>query len=217
MRKLFVASLVSSVAFAGAAIAQTAVPATGTEPAMGAQEAPAAQDMMADEAGFIVYQEGSQLLGSGLMGADVRGATGESIGSVDDILLDRDGQIQAVVVGIGGFLGIGSHDVAIANDQLQFVLAQDAQTMAPDAAGSAVAPAAPLGTPPRDGMSPAGTTADTAAAPVDTTAPSGAMAPAASGEMAQGGYGWTGAGIDHIMVSYTREQLEAAPEFERAE
>jgi sporulation protein YlmC with PRC-barrel domain len=35
------------------------------------------------------------------------------IGDVNDILLDTDGRISAVIVGVGGFLGIGEKDVAV--------------------------------------------------------------------------------------------------------
>jgi len=36
------------------------------------------------------------------------------IGDVSDILFDKDGKIEAYVVSVGGFLGMGSKDVAIA-------------------------------------------------------------------------------------------------------
>jgi sporulation protein YlmC with PRC-barrel domain len=35
------------------------------------------------------------------------------IGSVDDLLIDQQGRITAVLVGVAGFLGIGEKDVAI--------------------------------------------------------------------------------------------------------
>lgn len=235
MKNLLLATMLTSVAFAGAAHAQTdpaAAPATTapatTEPATeGAMATDGAMTgAMANEGGFITYQEGSQMLASGLMGADVRGADGESIGSVDDLLLDTDGQIQAVIIGIGGFLGVGQRDVAIANDQLEFVMAQDAAAadgaMAP--AGTATTGTATTGT--------AATDTTTAGTSPATGATGGAMAPAepatgtgmaagtgadADARMENDGWGWSGAGIDHIMVNYTREQLENAPEFESAE
>ena len=164
MKNLLLATMLTTAAFAGSAYAQTdpATAPAATTPGAGSTEPTATGGAMgtegaeagaaANEGGFITYQEGSQLLASGLMGADVRGADGESIGTVDDLLLDTDGQIQAVVVGIGGFLGVGQRDVAIANDQLEFVLAEDAAAAdgaaAPEASGSATAPAAPAGTTP---------------------------------------------------------------------
>lgn len=232
MKKTIVA-LFATVCMTGAAFAQTA-PATTTSPA-----ATAAPMGMASEGGFVTYQQADQLLGSGLMNANVRGADNENIGTVSDLVLDRDGQIVAVVVGVGGFLGIGQKNVAIAEDQLNFVLAQDA------AAGTATGAMAPAG---GTAMAPAGGTAmapagGTAMAPTDTTAATGtATAPAATTPMASTGtaaapgaaatgtgmsgtvatgtdeaFGWSGAGIDHIQVAYTRQQLQDAPAFETAE
>ena len=45
----------------------------------------------------------------------------DDIGEINDILLNRDGTAQAVIVGVGGFLGIGERDIAITMDQLNFV------------------------------------------------------------------------------------------------
>ena len=42
------------------------------------------------------------------------GADNQKIGDVTDILFDKDGKIEAYVVSVGGFLGMGSKDVAIA-------------------------------------------------------------------------------------------------------
>lgn len=218
MKKLIIASLFSSVALAGAAHAQTTAPATGTTPPATQTEGAAAATV--DDGGFMTYQEGTQLLGSGLMGADVQGPDGESIGTVDDLVLDTDGQVQAVVVGVGGFLGIGTKDVAIMNDRLEFVLSQDAAAagetggaMAPATTGDPAAPAAPATT----GAMGATTTAPAGGATgtSPTAGTTGTMAPA--GGEATTSMGWSGAGIDHIRVEYTREQLEAAPEFESAE
>jgi sporulation protein YlmC with PRC-barrel domain len=35
------------------------------------------------------------------------------IGSVDDVLLDKQGKVSALIVGVGGFLGVGEKDVAV--------------------------------------------------------------------------------------------------------
>ena len=49
------------------------------------------------------------------------GADDKKIGDVSDILFDKDGKIEAYVVGVGGFLGIGSKDVALAPTAFQVV------------------------------------------------------------------------------------------------
>jgi sporulation protein YlmC with PRC-barrel domain len=45
----------------------------------------------------------------------------EDIGEINDIVMDRDGQVQAVLVDIGGFLGIGERTVALSMDALRLV------------------------------------------------------------------------------------------------
>src|SRR5215211_5861186 len=66
--------------------------------------------------------------GSKLMGIDVYGSDNQKIGDVDDVILDKQGKIQAIVVGIGGFLGIGEKDVAIPFEQVQWMSADEART-----------------------------------------------------------------------------------------
>lgn len=47
------------------------------------------------------------------------------IGYVKDIVLGASGQISAVILGIGGFLGAGEKNVAVAYSQIQWVIAND--------------------------------------------------------------------------------------------
>jgi sporulation protein YlmC with PRC-barrel domain len=55
----------------------------------------------------------THIMASDLRGTTIYGANDENIGEIDDIVLERDGRIAAVVVGVGGFLGIGEKSVAI--------------------------------------------------------------------------------------------------------
>ena len=55
-----------------------------------------------------------------VLGKKVRGPSGEDMGRVVDLLLDRDAQIQAVVIDFGGFLGVGSRKIAIDWRLVQF-------------------------------------------------------------------------------------------------
>ncbi len=41
------------------------------------------------------------------------------IGDVNDLLLDTNGRVQAVIVGVGGFLGVGEKDVAVPFESLE--------------------------------------------------------------------------------------------------
>ncbi len=50
---------------------------------------------------------------SALLGTKVRNANKESIGKIDDIYVDKDSKITDVVISVGGFLGVGSKDVAV--------------------------------------------------------------------------------------------------------
>jgi hypothetical protein len=61
-----------------------------------------------------------------LIGLTLRNGANESIGSIDDVLVDADGRVRQVIVGVGGFLGMGERKVAIAWDQLRFDRARDA-------------------------------------------------------------------------------------------
>ena len=45
----------------------------------------------------------------------------DDIGEVNDIILTRDGSVDSIIVGVGGFIGIGEKDVAIDMSQLKFV------------------------------------------------------------------------------------------------
>jgi sporulation protein YlmC with PRC-barrel domain len=58
---------------------------------------------------------------SKVVGLNVYNDKNESIGSINDLLMDKNGNIKAVVLGVGGFLGMGEHLVAIAFDKIKFV------------------------------------------------------------------------------------------------
>lgn len=45
----------------------------------------------------------------------------DDIGEINEIVLTRDGDVQSVIVGVGGFLGAGERDVAIDMSTLKFV------------------------------------------------------------------------------------------------
>jgi sporulation protein YlmC with PRC-barrel domain len=63
----------------------------------------------------------SQLTGDDLMGMRVFGAEGEEIGEVNDVIVDASGVVEAVVIDVGGFLGIGGHRVAVDFARTSFV------------------------------------------------------------------------------------------------
>jgi hypothetical protein len=67
----------------------------------------------------MTHQQPGQWLASKLIGTTVVGPNNESIGDVNDVLMERDGHAAAVIVGVGGFLGIGEKDVAISFNQIE--------------------------------------------------------------------------------------------------
>jgi PRC-barrel domain len=74
-----------------------------------------------DAAKFVAAQTADQLVMSKFKGTDVVGPNDESIGAVNDLLFDKSGKILGVMVGVGGFLGIGQKNVAMEMSAFQIV------------------------------------------------------------------------------------------------
>jgi sporulation protein YlmC with PRC-barrel domain len=66
------------------------------------------------KADIVMSQKPDQWLASNFKGTDVIGDDGKKIGDVSDVLFDKSGKIEAYVVSVGGFLGMGAKEVAIA-------------------------------------------------------------------------------------------------------
>ena len=58
---------------------------------------------------------------SKLIGLNVYNDQNEKLGDISEILLDKSGKVDGVVIGVGGFLGMGKHDIKIDMDKLKFV------------------------------------------------------------------------------------------------
>ena len=69
---------------------------------------------------FVKEQAINQWRASKLVGVKVVGNDQKKIGSIEDVLLDHDGAAQTVVIGVGGFLGIGAKDVAVPFKTMQW-------------------------------------------------------------------------------------------------
>jgi hypothetical protein len=67
--------------------------------------------------------QANEIRASKLIGTTVQNDANESIGKINEIILGKDGKAAAVVVGVGGFLGMGEHEVAMKFDSLR--LSQD--------------------------------------------------------------------------------------------
>ena len=170
--------LVGTALLATAAFAQT--PTATTDRANMAPAAAAPSDSAS-------YQ--GSWRSSKLVGLSVYNENNESVGSINDILADKSGNIKAVVIGVGGFLGVGEHLVAVPWDKIKFVNEPVAY------AAGAGAPKTATTTSPNSTMPPASTT-------------TGAVktAPAAASRSNP----WY---PDHAVFNATKDQLKAMPEF----
>ena len=93
-------------------------------------QSPAPQTTGSAAKGQVVMQQtADQFLASKFKGTDVMGPNNEKVGDVSDILFDKDGKILAYVVGVGGFLGIGSKDIALNPSAFQVQPATDKENM----------------------------------------------------------------------------------------
>jgi sporulation protein YlmC with PRC-barrel domain len=79
---------------------------------------------------------------SKVVGLAVYNDNNDSVGTINDLLMDKGGNIKAVVLGVGGFLGVGEHLVAVPFDKVKFVDTRVPST----AATSSNSPASPTTT-----------------------------------------------------------------------
>ncbi|HWX08195.1 MAG TPA: PRC-barrel domain-containing protein [Bradyrhizobium sp.] len=120
---------------------------------------------------------------SKVVGLGVYNDNNESIGTINELLMDKSGNVKIAVLSVGGFLGVGSHYVAIPYEKLKFVNEPVAYT------GASNAPA----------NRPASSTTTTIGSASDTT-PATASKPNL----------WY---PDHAVFNATKDELKAMPEF----
>lgn len=114
LKTLMISAAVGALAV-GAAHAQTATTTPAPSAPAVASTAPATSGQ------FVNAQKSDQMLSSKFIGTDVIGSNDEKIGDVSDVLFDKGGKVHAYIVGVGGFLGIGAKDVALAPSSFQLV------------------------------------------------------------------------------------------------
>jgi sporulation protein YlmC with PRC-barrel domain len=120
---------------------------------------------------------------SKLMGLDVYNEANEKLGDINELILDKDGRVSAVVIGVGGFLGMGEHDIAVTMDKLKFK--EDAVR---------TTSTTPATTERRDSATTGAATTTTTTTTRETSAAND----------------WV---PDHAVMSGTKEQLKAMPQF----
>jgi|SRR4051812_13199543 sporulation protein YlmC with PRC-barrel domain len=127
---------------------------------------------------------------SKVVGLSVYNNNNESIGSINDLLTDKSGSIKAVVIGVGGFLGVGEHLVAVPFDQVKFVNEPVAYTGASSSSGSS------------SKSTTTGASGSSNTAPSSTTSSSSTSATKSNP--------WY---PDHAVFNASKDQLKGMPEF----
>jgi sporulation protein YlmC with PRC-barrel domain len=62
-----------------------------------------------------------------LVGTTVYGMNDANVGEIGDVVLTQDGKVDAVIIDVGGFLGIGEKEVAVGMDNLMFMKDPDGE------------------------------------------------------------------------------------------
>jgi sporulation protein YlmC with PRC-barrel domain len=130
--------------------------------------------------------------GSKLAGVDVYNDANEKIGEINDVILDRSGKVTNVIVGVGGFLGLGEHYVAIPYDKFKWV---DQPVTATTTSTTSAPAGAPATTAAPDGTTRTTTGAATATTTTTLTRASDRWYP------------------DHAVYNANKDELKALPEF----
>jgi sporulation protein YlmC with PRC-barrel domain len=171
-------------------ISRTIVAAALTTALMtGGAHAQTANKADAVNAGATMHRDG-EWRASKLAGVNVYNDANEKIGDINDVILDKSGKALKVILGVGGFLGMGEHNVAVPFDKLKWVNepVRSASTSNPPAS----APATNVDSNARTASDGAARTTTGAAATRDPS------------------HNWY---PDHAVYNATKDQLKAMPEF----
>jgi sporulation protein YlmC with PRC-barrel domain len=154
-------------------------------------QTPTATSDRADKSATISEQQlkGSAWRASKIVGLRVYNDTNENVGSINELLMDKSGNIKAVVLGVGGFLGMGEHLVAVSFDKIKFSDQPVAYTGASNTS-----------------TRPSGSTTTTGAANTNTTSTTSTTASKPNP--------WY---PDHAVFNATKDDLKAMPEFKYSE
>jgi sporulation protein YlmC with PRC-barrel domain len=145
----------------------------------------------AANASATMHREG-EWRASKLAGVNVYNEANEKIGDINDVILDKSGKASNVILGVGGFLGMGEHLVAVPFEKLKWVN---------EPARSASTSTAPANAPATNVDSNARTASDGAARTTTGTAATTSATREAN---------WY---PDHAVYNATKDQLKAMPQF----
>ena len=82
------------------------------------KDATAEADQAADDGMFFVYEEDNQYRSTKLVGHTVVNSQDETLGDINDLVISSEGDFEGVIIGVGGFLGIGEKNVGVRFDDL---------------------------------------------------------------------------------------------------
>jgi sporulation protein YlmC with PRC-barrel domain len=174
MTKYLAAALLTTALFTCTASAQTASKTAATDSAVAA------------------HKEG-EWRASKLVGINVYNDANEKIGDINDVILDKSGKVENVVLGVGGFLGMGEHYVAVAYDKLKWSNEAPRSTTASTTTSTTNRPATNADGTARTAAN--GTTTGTATTTAEDRKANGYWYP------------------DHAIYNATKDQLKAMPQF----
>ena len=171
--------------------------ATGSSPATSPSTGSSAATQSGGSQGqFMTQMQANQMMASDLIGTRVVSANNESIGDINDVIVDRNGQVMAVVVGVGGFLGIGEKDVAVPFNSLEFANDQQASAMGNN-----------------NNVATTGSTAPNTTAGQGTAAGTSNSNMATNNASANTGNAASSNEPDRVILRMTKAELQAAPAF----
>jgi sporulation protein YlmC with PRC-barrel domain len=120
MKKTVLLGLTAALIAAPAFAQSTISPAT-TSPA------PTATVGSAPSAATFARVSNDEMFTSKLKGLNVYNQNNESIGEISDIAITKSDQVQALIISVGGFLGMGEHYVAVAPSAVQVTYDQSSK------------------------------------------------------------------------------------------
>jgi sporulation protein YlmC with PRC-barrel domain len=123
MIRTFLTTTALTALLTAGAFAQDAAPAT-TDPNPATTNATSQPlDMAAGYMSADTDDLASRILGTPVYSGPTNDA--DHIGDVNDLVVGEDGRVRAVIIGVGGFLGVGEKNVAVDFSQMKMVVAED--------------------------------------------------------------------------------------------
>jgi sporulation protein YlmC with PRC-barrel domain len=153
----------------------------------------------ATNASATMHREG-EWRASKLVGVNVYNDANEKIGDINEVILDKSGKVSNVILGVGGFLGMGEHYVAVAFDKLKWMNEPPRSNTASNSTAPTNRPATSV-----DGT--ARTASDGTVVDGTARTTTGTATTATTRSVNENWY------PDHAVYNATKDQLKAMPQF----